>query len=217
VFTWQVPGGNAPRLTTFAYPFYLVAAGVAVWLALRAMVEPAFRERALSRARTVGLRRAVVALAVVLVAGWAAVRGLFFLRTREALAAGREATIAAGPRDALFFDDAWSRPADRGNLSVRTLGPPGGTIGVPLRSGRAHRLLFRMDPADPARVPLPNVRISLNGAALGTVALAYDPDRIGTYEVDAPASAARDGRNAIELVPDAEIALWYVRVVPLPR
>jgi dolichyl-phosphate-mannose-protein mannosyltransferase len=214
VFTWQVPGGNAPRLTTFAYPFYLIAAGVTVWAALRALVAPAFRARVRDRVRAVPVGKAAAAALVLLVLGWAGVRGLFFLSMREALAAGRAATIAAGPRDAMFFRDGWSRPIDLGNLSVRRMGPSGARIAVPLRAGRDHHFLFRLDPVDPARMPRPSVRVAMNGATLGTLPLAFDAKRFGTYELDAPAAAVQDGENVLELSADAPIALWYVRIVP---
>ncbi len=214
VFTWQVPGGNAPRLTTFAYPFYLIAAGVAVWAVLRALVAPEFRARARDRVRAVPAGKAAAAALVLLVLGWAGVRGLFFLAMREALAAGREATIAAGPRDAMFFGDGWSRPIDLGNLSVRHMDPSGARLAVPLRAGRDHHFLFRFDPVDPARTPRPSVHVALNGATLGTLPLAFDSARIGTYELVAPAAAVRDGENVLELSADAAVALWYVRIVP---
>jgi hypothetical protein len=181
---------------------------------LRALLAPEFRARVRDRVRAVPLRKAAVTALVLLVLGWALVRGLYFLTMREALAAGREATIATGPRDAMFFRDGWSRPIDLGNLNVRRMDPSGARMALPLRAGRDHHFLFRLDPVDAAAMPRPSVRVALNGAALGTLALAYDPGRIGTYELAAPAARVRDGENVLELSSDAPVALWYVRIVP---
>jgi hypothetical protein len=46
------------------------------------------------------------------------------------------------------------------------------------------------------------VRVFLDGAALDTVTLSWDPKRVGSYTVDVPASAVNAGRVRIDLVAD---------------
>jgi hypothetical protein len=214
VFTWRVPGGDAARLTTFAYPFYLVCTGAAAWAALRLASAPEARRQAAAGLRTLLAWRTAAWLGAALAALWFAVQGLHYLVTREALAAGSATTIAAGVRDGLLFGDGWSAPVDTGNFSVRRTAPPGGRLELPLLGGRAHEILLRMEPADPDGAPEPAVRVVLNDTVLGVVRLAHDPERMGSYTLTAPAAAVRDGANVLKLEPDASIALWYVRLTP---
>lgn len=213
VFTWRVPGGAPARLTTFAYPFYLACAGAAAWALLRLASTPEARTRAAAGLRALASRRTAVWLCVALAALWFAIQGLYYLSTREALAAGSPATIAAGLRDEMLFGDGWSEPIDTGNFSVRRTSPPGGRLEVPLLGNRAHEILLRMEPGAPG-APNPVVRVVLNETVLGVVRLTHDSEVMGTYNFMAPAAAVLDGTNVLKIEPDAEIAVWYVRLTP---
>jgi hypothetical protein len=91
-----------------------------------------------------------------------------------------------------------------------------------------------MDPFHYADAPPQNVRVLLNQQPVGAFDLAWNPDRIGEYEVLLPVHAARVGANLLTVASDTlnpigragrvfpeiprdeevGIRLWYVRILP---
>jgi hypothetical protein len=207
-FTWDIPGGSEWRFTLHAYPFYLLAAASAPGLLLAA------RHRLRSSSR-----RHAVALAIGLAAGAAVLYGglcsLAYFRAREEIAAGQATLVSAGLRDGLFFMEGWSRPALAGHVRVREGAPSGASVRLPLRAGRPYRITLRLDPE---RDELTRIAVLLNEAAIGELTLTRDEKRIGSYEVEAPASLSHIGANRLTirpLTPDGGFRLWLVRVEPM--
>lgn len=231
-FTWDVPGGSEWRFTLHAYPFYLVAAA----LALTRLAGLAPRPRSIMRWPWNGRRTAILAamgIAAALV-GWGSAVGLRYLRFREDVRTGEPARFEAGPRDRLFVGDGWYGPQTLGNLRVRFSHGRRAVIDLPLAAGRDYLLTLRLDPFQFDGAPAQTVRVVLNGSAVADLALDWDEARIGSYIVRLPASRIREGRNALELQAayskradsvgggaqevsgDREVAFlfWYLRVEP---
>jgi hypothetical protein len=231
-FTWDVPGGSEWRFTLHAYPFYLVAAA----LALTRLPELALRPRASMASLWKGRRTALLAVAGIAaaLAGWWLAVGLRYLRFREDVRTGEPARFEAGPRDRLFVGDGWYGPESLGNARVRFSRGRRAVIDLPLAAGRDYLLTLRLDPFEFDGAPPQTVRVALNGSALADLPLQWDETRIGSYSVRLPASQVREGRNAIELQAayatraasvdggaqdvsgDREVAFlfWYLRVDP---
>ena len=211
--TWTVLGGAEWRLTFFAYAFYLIAAFSVVDKAVRTVrsrlhthdVRPAAvtRRQVLTRAAT------VAAIVVFAVLWWIAVP---YAVTREAFRYDGGATIAAGPRDRLFFVDGWSDLVVEGNVTMRFAAPPGASLRLPLPEARSYALTLRSDPVDRSAGRRQVVHVSLNGAHLDDLVLEWTPGRIGQYQVTIPAGTFTPGDQRLELRSDAPFKFWYVRI-----
>jgi len=147
------------------------------------------------------------------VATWAGLSALTYLRVRESLRVGEPAMIAAGARDWFFFGPGWRRPARRGSVTVRQAERGPAVVWLPLAAPVDHRLTLRADPDPPA--PGRTLDVAVNGAPVTRVALEWDEKRIGSYELRLPARLLRAGRNRLELGPGG-FAVWYLRIEPAP-
>jgi 4-amino-4-deoxy-L-arabinose transferase-like glycosyltransferase len=230
--TWSVGGGGEWRFTQHVYPIYLVCAFQAAAILLRfaaSVVRHGFGGIALSR------REAARAAAVAAIVGlaWIGYETAPILVAREAIAADGELTIAAGPRDRLFFSGPWSAPiADGSNVTVRVAQSELASMRLPLEQGD-YTMTLRIDPPltmDPARQP--RLEVFLNRTPLADLDLTRNPARMGTYRIHVPAErvsrwnrldllashtvrAGDAGAPFRSLPPDSPVAfrLWYVRVV----
>jgi hypothetical protein len=156
------------------------------------------------------------------IAVWVVVWLLPLAAVRESLQVEKVATIMAGPRDAAFFVEGWSPPATEGNVTSRTSAGTHAAVRIPLAEARDYDLLLRADPAprpaDQTPVGLPAVRVFMNGAPLGVVALTWNPERVGAYTLRIPGSHVRVGFNRLALVVEPSssactaIRLWYLRL-----
>ena len=215
--TWTVRGGAEWRLTFFAYAFYLVAA---FWFVDRAIsfARSTLAARNESPGRQIALRRMLWPAAIVFaligagVAWWIAVP---YAVTREALHYEGAATIAAGPRDRLFFTEGWSGLIVEGNVTMRRAAAPGAVLTILLPEPRSYALTLRANPADPAAAPRQILRVSLNGTPLNDVVLGWNPERIGQYDLTIPARMFSPGSQRLELRSDTAFKLWYVRIAAL--
>ncbi|MGH9411415.1 MAG: glycosyltransferase family 39 protein [Vicinamibacterales bacterium] len=234
-FTWNVGDGGAWRFTMHAYPFYLVAAafalvgpwsGVATWIAAPRSV------------RRTSARRAVMqglSVAAVVGAGAAIHAVLPWYDVREDLEHGASVSVAAGPRDGLFFRSGWSPVHLAGAIPVRVSRTGRATVFFPLPSRRPCTAVLRIDPVDPAAQH--TVSVLFNSQLVDTLHPVWDPSRVGSYEVPLPPAWMKSGVNALTLVPDAMVParlagprfgwiepsadigvrLWQVRLVPQER
>jgi 4-amino-4-deoxy-L-arabinose transferase-like glycosyltransferase len=211
-FTWEVPGGAEWRFTMVALPFYLIAAWLALARAAR-LLDPSARRDLRARLRVRGRAGAVAgaAAAGLVVAAWAGLSALTYLRVRESLRAGEPAMIAAGARDWFFFGPGWSRPERRGLVTVRRAEHAPAVVWLPFSVAGDQRLTLRADPGPSAARS--NLDVSLNGSPVARIALEWDDKRIGSYELRLPGERLRPGRNRLELAP-AGFVLWYLRIVP---
>ena len=228
-FTWNVGGGGEWRFTMHAYPFYLVAAGVAVTAASMAM-KRARRGSERELAQGTVLRRAGIVATIVIV-GTAAYLGLPWFVVREAIAHGESTSIETGRRDLAFYRSGWSAPHREG-VTVRVSTADRSTVHVPLPTARAYDVVVRMDPVAPQAAQ--RVSVLFNRRLVGRFKLTYDPQRVGSYRVHVPPEATHAGDNELVVIPEPTIPagaadprfswidptqrigvrLWYVRVLP---
>lgn len=231
VLTWNIASGGEWRFTMHAYPLYLVAALVAVDGAVRgaaAAWRSGGRMPALPRRTIVGM--AVVASIAVL--GCGVYVALPWLVVRETVASGQDVSIETGPRDGVFFDEGWSEPHSEG-VMVRVSTAPRAEVRFPLPVRRAYDVVVRLDPAVPGRQH--RVAVLFNRQMVGTLKLAVDAARMGSYRLRLPAALVRCGSNELVVVPDTLVAagaaaprldwidpaqpvgvrLWYVRILGL--
>ncbi len=232
-FTWNVASGGEWRFTMHAYPLYLVAALFAID---RAVHGAAILWR--SRGRVARPPRRVVvgmeAVAVFVMLGWGAYVALPWFVVRETIARGEDVSIEAGPRDGLFFGDGWSEPHADG-VVARVSTAPESEIHFPLPARRPYDVVLRLDPAVPGRQH--QVAVLFNRQLIGTLRLALDATRMGSYRVRLPADRVRHGSNELTVVPDVladsgrvsryrgwidpgqpvGVRLWYVRILGLGR
>ena len=226
-FTWNIADGQAWRFTMHVYPLYLVAGfGVVFQLwqgvvsAGRADWRPLLREAILVAA----------AAAVILLAG-RGYRELPYYVARETIAGGSETTISAGDRDEAFFSRGWSPTVTEGNVTSRLVLGDRGRLDLPLPAGRAYRLRIRLDPVRPDAPRA--ITVLVGGRVAGRFGLTFDPQRVGSYEVEVPPDVARGattmqivadgtvpaescGPRCAALPPAARVSLrvWYVRISP---
>lgn len=196
--TWNVKGGDAWRLTLFAYPFYLVAAAF-VWCGLvRLAVDGEARGRlqaALSE-RTTWLRVGVVSGGAGLVA--LAALGLPYWRLDESLRHGQAARVVAGPRDRLFFGEGWQAPTCAKNVCARYSDGTPSQVRLPLEGGRDYTLRLRAYPLVFPGMRPQRLTLLGNGTPLAELALA-ESKLAGVYEARWPAHAVKNGRNLLEI------------------
>jgi hypothetical protein len=233
---WSLRGGDHWRFTLHAYPFYLVAAFHALFAAA-AGVAGVLRGRGRETAQPLRTRRtAFAAAALVVLAALALVgdRWAPYLVARESISAGNSTTIGAGPNDAPFFGDGWSGLVVGGNVVARLSTAERSTLWVPMPAGRAYRLVIRIDPIPFEGAPPQTVQLRLEDREIARLALAWNPQRVGAYEVDVPAALTPGRRSRLDFVSEyrlpleragaafpelprsitAGFRLWYVRVTP---
>jgi hypothetical protein len=234
--TWPLGGGGEWRFTQHVYPLYLVAAGSAAVMAVRAIRRFATREidwHAVLRGWRV---RRAAAGAALLGIGWALYAILPYFVVREALAQGEPVSVGVSDRDFSFFSSKWSERAGTGNVMVRVAVADRVSMRLPLPRPVEHILTLRMDGpelADPSY--LPKVTVFLDNRTVAQVRFKFDPTRMGAYRVSIPREMAGRTFSRLDLVAshtvradqsgprfgwlpgDTPVAfyLWYVRVEPL--
>jgi 4-amino-4-deoxy-L-arabinose transferase-like glycosyltransferase len=215
--TWRAIGDW--RFTEHAYPFFLIAAGLALEGAVRfAGSLPALMR---SRPRPTGrwLAKWTSILAVAGAGIWIVMRGLPPLVVRESLAAGEDVSIMSGDRDGAFYVAGWSSPVREGNVTSRAAAAPETVVRVPLPRAADYDVTLRLDPFPrPAAGVLwspTTIEVRVNGRPAATLALQWNPDRVGSYEVTLARDAVHEGANELTLI-GANYRVWYVRVRPRP-
>jgi hypothetical protein len=161
------------------------------------------------------------AAAFVWTAAWLVARVLPAGVFAEDLRMRSDAMVTAGDRDGAFFGGDWSDVTGAGNVRTRvSIGE--GLLSIPLPAVDDYPATLRLDPFPR---PLPDspvtpsvLEVVLNGAPVAQVQLAWNPERVGSYDVLLPRAFVRRGTNALSLrLPDGgAFALWYIRVHP-PR
>jgi hypothetical protein len=221
--TWKL--SSEWRLTEVAYPFYLIAAGSAMVAAIRAMSRR--RVRAVFDRPEAHVASRVTFWALVMCGAVAAAcfidRILPIATASEALAAGEEITVSTGPRDGALFFSGWTQPWGGDIVTMRASARDDARLLLPLPGIGDYSLTMRIDPyprpsGAAAYVPTA-VTIQANGQPLGTLTLAWDPARFGSYDLSLPRAVVRRGRNDLQFTTSggARFAVWYVRVRPVAR
>jgi hypothetical protein len=204
------------RFTEHAYPFFLVAASSTPWFLIQAITRRRrlFEDRMRARAALIAWMVTAAASAAI---AFVFTRVTPVLMFREAVAAGRPATIMAGDRDTAFFGNEWPRVVQGGAIATRVAAGTRATIVLPLPAAADYDALIRVDPAQaPLRqgmVAAP-IQLLLNGRLIGTCDSGSTPDRIGICRVVLPADAARTGANRLTVATSepSGFRVWYVRV-----
>lgn len=231
MFTWNVGDGNAWRFTMPAYPFFLIAAAVAVVGTGRAMRAVAGNPALLRRATVVPLARRAAAIVILAALGTAAYLVLPWYVIREAIAHGESTSIETGERDKMFYRGGWSAP-HAGNITVRVSRGERAFVRLPLPEKRAYDIVLRIDPVT-ATAP-DRVDVLFNKRLVGRLRLSWDPQRVGSYRFRVSKDIVRAGSNEIIIIPASTVPagsagsqfgwldpadpigvrLWYVRVLP---
>ena len=231
VMTWNVGGGGAWRFTMHAYPFFFIAAGVAVvgtGRALRAVTRD-YRLLQPAAMKPYLWRLAIVAAVAGLGTAW--YLGLPWYVTREAIAHGESTSIETGGRDRIFYRSGWSAPHVE-NITVRVSRSERAVVRLPLPVRRAYELVLRIDPVTPASPE--EVDVLFNRHLVGRLRLAWNPERVGSYRLRLREDIVTAGSNELILVPSSVVPagsagprfswldhaerigvrMWYVRVLP---
>ena len=231
VMTWNVGGGGAWRFTMHAYPFFFVAAGVAVvgtGRALRAVTRD-YRLLQPAAMKPYLWRLAIVAVVAGLGTAW--YLGLPWYVTREAIAHGESTSIETGGRDRIFYRSGWSAPHVE-NITVRVSRGERAVVRLPLPARRAFELVLRIDPVTPTSPE--EVDVLFNRHLVGRLRLAWNPERVGSYRLRLREGIVTAGSNELILVPSSVVPagsagprfswldhaerigvrMWYVRVLP---
>ncbi len=231
IFTWNVGGGGAWRFTMHAYPFFFVAAAVALVGAGRAIRAVIRAPSVVNRAAVMGCRRHVAASFSAAALGMAWYLGLPWYVTREALACGDSATIETGARDGVFYRSGWSAPHFE-NINVRVSRAERAVVRLPLPERRAYDIVLRLDPVTPTSPD--HVDVLFNRHFVGRLRLSWDPERVGSYRLRLGESTVSAGSNELIIIPASVmpagsagtrfawlgpherigVRLWYVRVLP---
>ena len=230
--TWRL--ASDWRFTSHAYPFFLVASCLAFGH-LADLARPSrVRERwARGRPslRIVGfLAAGIIGLGAAV---WVGTRTLRLVVGSESLRRREVVTIGTAGRDAVFFQEGWSEPETAGNVTLRAAVGSVSVIQVPLPDVDEYSLTVRLDPYPRPRpdenVRPPVVRIFMNNSLLATVALDWNPARVGSYAIKVDRASVKRGANRLIFMSDPpaasrvgepvsqSFAVWYVRIRPVER
>jgi hypothetical protein len=231
VMTWNVGGGGAWRFTMHAYPFFFIAAGVAVVGTGRTLrtVTKDYRLLQPAAMKPYLWRLAIVAAVAGLGTAW--YLGLPWYVTREAIAHGESTSIETGGRDRIFYRSGWSAPHVE-NITVRVSRSERAVVRLPLPVRRAYELVLRIDPVTPASPE--DVDVLFNRHLVGRLRLAWNPERVGSYRLRLREDIVTAGSNELIVVPSSVVPagsagpgfswldhaerigvrMWYVRVLP---
>jgi hypothetical protein len=238
MLTWALRGGGEWRFTMHVYPFYLVAATVALQSIIAMIWAAAARGREAWRLSAVAWTPVLIraSTAVVMAAGgvwWGYISPA--LVARELLRDGESTSVSAGPADRIFFRDGWSELSTAGAVVSRFAIVQQPVLYIPLPERRPYRLVLRMDPVQVGEGVVPQVvRVALDDRPLGEITLTFDPNRVGSHTLEIPAdragrSLARLTFSARDIQPagaaaarhpglapstPAAFRLWYARLTP---
>ena len=231
IFTWNVGGGGAWRFTMHAYPFYIVAASVAVVGGARAIRSVAHRPELPGRATIVRFAWRGAVIAAIALLGVAGYFGLPWYVAREAIAHGESTSIEVGARDRVFYRAGWSVPHLE-NIRVRVSRSERPVIRLPLPERRAYDIVLRLDPVTPTSPE--GVDVLFNRHLVGRLRLSWNPERVGSYRLRVREDIVTAGSNELIVIPSSVVPasaagprfawldpnerigvrLWYVRVLP---
>jgi hypothetical protein len=148
------------------------------------------------------LRFWAVSVVIALVVLWIATRVLPARVFAEALTNQGAADFTAGGREGSAFGEGWSPVLPAGNVRMRAALAEG-VLNIPLPDRNEYVATLRLDPfprpmsVSPARLPV--LDLVLNGTAIGKVALLWNPDRVGAYNIVLPVELVRRGNNRLVL------------------
>lgn len=221
--TWRLIGDW--RFTEHAYPFFLIAASLAIARVVALAMPSGLRGVVRPRPEWKRLAFWGFVLAAVAIGLWIVQRVLPPLAAREALAAYDPVTVEAGDRDGAFFVSGWAGPLREGSVTSRASEGERAVVRLPFPRAADYDLTLRIDPfprpLDTETSRLPSVRVLVNDHLIATLDLQWNPERVGAYDIRVPQSVTTNGANYLTVVPEAKpgggsrIRLWYVRIRPV--
>jgi hypothetical protein len=231
IFTWNVGGGGEWRFTMHAYPFFLVAVGVAVVGIARGLIVLRRGRPQISRARVITFAFQMAAICLTAGAGLAWYFGMPWLVLREAIVRNESTSIETGERDRVFYRDGWAKPHVEG-ITARYSVADRATIRIPLPERRGYDLVLRLDPVTPTAPE--SVDVLFNRHLVGRLRLTWNPERVGSYRVRLREDIVNSGSNEVIIIPssvmpaaaagpklawldpaeEVGVRLWYARVIP---
>jgi hypothetical protein len=217
-FTWRV--ASDWRFTEHTYPFYLLAACLAIREVVSLLGPSTLRAR-LAHYRQLKPALALAALlSIITGALLTVIRIMPPMIAKEALRSGENVSITAGDRDGAFFVDGWSRPVREGNVTTRAARGSSSTLDVPLPDVRDYNMTVRLDPhprpAEGSAPNLPAMVVFVNNQRLTSFEMTWNPQRVGAYELHVPATLIKPGMNRMTFISanGSRFKLWYLRVRP---
>jgi hypothetical protein len=221
--TWKVISDW--RFTEHAYPFYVIAACVAIDRigAVLARIPALSLTAARPTRRQLAFWASVVS--VVVLGAWVVMRVLPYLVVREALVSGENASVEAGERDGAFFVSGWQPAVADQAISARVSDGERSVVRLPLPRADDYDVTLRLDPFPAPRSDavdrLPSIRVFVNDVLIDTFTLAWNAERVGAYVVHVPRGLTSAWLNtlAIETAPKPRgpdrIRFWLARVRPV--
>ncbi len=231
IFTWNVGGGGAWRFTMHAYPFFFLAAAVALVEAGRALHAVVRNPVPPARATILWFAWRVAAVGAFALLGTAWYLGLPWYVTEEAIAHGESTSIETGERDRVFYRSGWSAPHLE-SITVRVSRSERAVVRVPLPERRAYDIVLRLDPVTPTSPDL--IDVLFNRHLIARLSLSWNPERVGSYRLRVREDIVNAGSNELIIIPSSVtpagsagprfawldpaarigVRLWYVRVLP---
>ncbi len=231
ILTWNVGGGGEWRFTMHAYPFFLVAAALAVVGGGRGVRAVASNPAVLRLAPVVPIAWRLAAVTAVAALGVAMYLGLPWYVTREAIAHGESTSIQTGARDRVFYRSGWSAPHFE-SITVRVSRGERAVVRLPLPEKRAYDIVLRIDPVAPTTPE--EVNVLFNRHLVGRLQLSWNPERVGSYRLRLREDIVNAGSNELIVIPTSVmpagsagprfawldpadrigVRMWYVRVLP---
>ena len=161
--TWQLAADW--RYTEHTYPFFLIAAAIAISRA--AALPRLFAHRPDGPAVRRHLRFWTPLVATLVVVAAAITWGLPVLIARESFQTTNTMAVAANERDRAFFRRGWSPPITSGMVTSHVPIGPAAAVWMPLDAGDAYDATLRLDPfprplgAHPMALPIVRGLISM--------------------------------------------------------
>jgi hypothetical protein len=231
IFTWNVGGGGEWRFTMHAYPFFLVAVGVAVVGIGRGVMALRHGRPQFSRQRNITAGIQMAAICLTASAGLMWYFGMPWLVLSEAIALNESTSIETGERDRVFYRDGWAAPHVEGITARYSVGDRA-TIRIPLPERRGYDLVLRLDPVTPTAPE--SVDVLFNRHLIGRLRLSWNPERVGSYRLRLREEIVNRGSNEVIIIPssvmpaaaagptlawldpaeEVGVRLWYARVIP---
>jgi hypothetical protein len=209
------------RFTAHAYPFFLIAAALAVASLVSGLLALRQPRRLWPPADRAGLAWLAAAVVSAALAAHVMTRVLPVHTMREALQAGAPVMLTALDRDAAFFPRGWRR-GPPGGLPTRVIDGWRAAVDLPLPPGTSYEIVLRVDPSLEPVGPdedVVTVQLFLNGRLLARCDPGSTPERIGVCRMRVPADLVRPGMDRLLLATEPDQAsgfrVWHLHLQPV--
>jgi hypothetical protein len=209
------------RFTAHAYPFFLLAASLAVVSVASGLLALRRPRRLWPPADRAGLAWLAAAVVCAALAAHVMTRVLPVHTMREALRAGEPVMLMALDRDGAFFPRGWRRVPANG-VPTRVTEGWRAALDLPLPPGSAYDVVLRVDPSTEPVAPdasVASVQMFVNGRLLARCDPGSTPERIGACRMRVPTDLVRQGTDRLLLATEPDRAngfrVWYLNLQPV--